>query len=341
MTSATYNPQVSILLLKRSIRGTGRAASTALDGRELLPRKSNAFIHKNTISINVQRLQQVTVSSCKRKRKKLQRHQHKTSFTTQLPLRHNFLYAFSTTNTHFATPKTVTMDESNLLARTGKKLRKTLKAFRIHLKRVQTRPQTNSRINDHSSTLADLTSLQSILQTHNSRIRTLNKHKLHFQERSLRRMLAGQLRLHPTIGAETSTWRFKRAMSATEHELRREAVALEGIERAVLTALQALLRSYQVLRTIEQGEEFQFWASVVAMTEKLQRKMETRAVDEELKQEAREALAAIEPQLAEVRSWVVSVKVAVLKLARQASERGVKVARQTLLEEYFEECVHG
>ncbi|KAI7247323.1 hypothetical protein KC343_g6823 [Hortaea werneckii] len=196
------------------------------------------------------------------------------------------------------------MDESTLLTRTGKKLRKSLKAFRIHLKRVKTRPQTQSRIDDHSSTLADLKNLQRLLTSNNSRIRALNKHELHFQERSLRRMLAEQLRLHPTIGAETSTWRLKRVTSAIEHELGREAVVLQGFESGVLIALQALLQSYQVLRTIEQGEEFQFWAPVVAMTEKVQRKMETRGVDEEVKQAAREALAAIEPQLGAARPRV-------------------------------------
>ncbi|GAB1734732.1 hypothetical protein NU195Hw_g7538t1 [Hortaea werneckii] len=233
------------------------------------------------------------------------------------------------------------MDESTLLARTGKKLRKSLKAFRIHLKRVKTRPQTKSRINDRSSTLADLKNLQRLLTSHNSRIRALNKHNLHFQERSLRRMLAGQLRLHPTIGAETSTWRFKRAMSEVEQELRREAVALQGIERALLTALKHLLYSSKSLRSVERKAEFQLSGRLVAMAEKLQQAVDCGARDRDWEDKARELLGSIELQVREARVGIASIRFAALGLACDASQLGVKVARQTLLEEYFSGSMGG
>ncbi|KAI7534819.1 hypothetical protein KC331_g12350 [Hortaea werneckii] len=149
-------------------------------------------------------------------------------------------------------------------------------------------------------------------------------------------MQAGQLRRRPTIGVETSTWRRKRAVSEVEQGLRREALALQGIERALLTALQCLLRNYHFLRRIERDDEYQLWAPTVAMAGNLQREIESRRIDEEVRQEMREKLAAaIEPRLAEARAWITTVKGAVLKLACQASQHGVKVARQTLLEEYF------
>ncbi|KAI6905258.1 hypothetical protein KC318_g5144 [Hortaea werneckii] len=228
------------------------------------------------------------------------------------------------------------MDESTLLSRTGKKLRKSLKPFRIHLKRVKTRTQAKSQIHNRSSTFDDLANLQSIFKSHNLRTRKLNKSGLDLRERSLQRMLAGQLRRRPTIGVEPFTWWMKRAMSEVKQELRREAVALQGIEGALLTALQCLLRSYHFLRGMERDDEYQLWAPVVAMAENLQREIETRRVDEGLRQELRDKLAAaVGPRLAEARAWMTTVKGAVLKLACQASQQGVKVARQTLLEEYF------
>ncbi|KAI7215543.1 hypothetical protein KC333_g5384 [Hortaea werneckii] len=227
------------------------------------------------------------------------------------------------------------MDESNLLSITGKKLRKSLKAFRIHLKRVETRTPAKSRVNDHSSTLTDLTNLQSILKSHNSRIRMLNKHSLPLRQRSLQRMLAVHLRLGRTIGLETSTWRVKRAMSEVEQELKREAVALRVIETALLAALEGLMRNYRLLRGIERKADCQLNVRFVAAAEILQQAVESGAMDRELEEEAREHLRSIEPQLDESRAWVANIKFMVLEFAREASQQGVKVARQTLLEEYF------
>ncbi|KAI7336471.1 hypothetical protein KC315_g2756 [Hortaea werneckii] len=227
------------------------------------------------------------------------------------------------------------MDESALLARTGKKLRKSLKAFRVHLKRVKTRTQANSKINDYSSVLADLKNLQTVLKAHNSRIRALNNYNLRLRQRSLRRLLAGQLRRRPTIGIETSSWRMKRAMSAIEEELRHEAAALEGIEGALLTALQCLVRNYKFLRGVERSPMFQLGVRLVVASENLQRKLETGNLDLQLEEEAREHLRALGSQVANARAFNVEIGRGVLELARDASRHGVKVARQTLLEEYL------
>ena len=227
------------------------------------------------------------------------------------------------------------MDESNLLSRTGRKLRKSLKAFRIHLKRVETRTPAKSRINDRSSTLTDLTNLQRISRTHNSRIRALNKHGLHLRERSLQRMLAEQLRRRPTIGVETSTWRVKRAMSEVEQELKREAVALQGIERALLTALQCLVRNYRFLRGISRSPMFDLGVRLVAAADILQRGIETGKLALQLESEVREHLRVIGSQVGNARAFNGEIRRAVLELARDASRQGVKVARQTLLDEYF------
>ncbi|KAI7282402.1 hypothetical protein KC345_g3542 [Hortaea werneckii] len=228
------------------------------------------------------------------------------------------------------------MDESTLLARTGKELRQSPKAFRIHLKRIESHGEpSKSRINDHSSTLADLTSLQTVIEAQNSRIRALNKHELHLQERSLQRMLAVQLRRHPTIGAETSTWRFKRAMSATEHELRREAVVLRQFESGVLAALQCLVRSYQFFRGVERSPMFHVGVRLVAAADVLQRKIDTGSLDVQLEQEVREDLRTVGPQVRNARAFNVEICRGVLELARDASRQGVRVARQTLLDEYI------
>ncbi|KAI6800952.1 hypothetical protein KC363_g4626 [Hortaea werneckii] len=227
------------------------------------------------------------------------------------------------------------MDESALLARTGKKLRKSLKAFRVHFKQAKTRTQANSKINDYSSVLADLKSLQTVLKAHDFRIRALNKYNLRLRQRSLKRLLAGQLRRRPTIGVETSRWRMKRAMSEVEQELRREAVALQEIEDALLTALEHLMHSYKSLRSVERKEEFRLCDRLIAMAEKLQHAVEFGALDQELEEQVREHLRTMEPHVREARAWLASIKLAVLRLARGASEQGMKVARQTLLEEYF------
>lgn len=282
------------------------------------------LIHENITSIDAQRLQQVTV-------------QPRTQNTRRLQQKyHNYcLNALAIANTPYRNNQTVEMDESNLLSRTGRKLRKSLKAFRIHLKRVETRTPAKSRINDRSSTLTDLTNLQRISRTHNSRIRALNKHGLHLRERSLQRMLAEQLRRRPTIGVETSTWRVKRAMSEVEQELKREAVALQGIERALLTALQCLVRNYRFLRGISRSPMFDLGVRLVAAADILQRGIETGKLALQLESEVREHLRVIGSQVGNARAFNGEIRRAVLELARDASRQGVKVARQTLLDEYF------
>lgn len=228
------------------------------------------------------------------------------------------------------------MDESTLLSRTGKKLRKSLKAFRIHLKRVKTRTQAKSRINNHSSTLDDLTNLQHILESQHFRIRALNNYGLRLPELSLRRRLVVQLRRRPTIGVETWGWRMKRALGEVEQDLCRQAVAIEDIESALLAGLEGLVHNYRLLRgTVERDAKFQLSVGLVAVAERLQEAVECGAMDQELEEEVREYLGSIEPQLGDARAWVASIRFAVLGLAREASQLGVEVARQTLLDEYF------
>ncbi|GAB1738933.1 hypothetical protein NU219Hw_g3706t1 [Hortaea werneckii] len=149
-------------------------------------------------------------------------------------------------------------------------------------------------------------------------------------------MLAAQLRRRPTIGVETRTWRLKRAMSEVEHELRREALALQGIETALLTALQRLLRSYEFLRGVERDPIFQLGVRLVGTAEILQRKVdEPGKLDLQLEKEVRGHLRVIGSRVGQVRALNAEIRRAVLELARDASLQGVEVARQTLIEEYF------
>ncbi|KAI7161924.1 hypothetical protein KC349_g2352 [Hortaea werneckii] len=148
-------------------------------------------------------------------------------------------------------------------------------------------------------------------------------------------MLVGQLRQRPTIGVETSTWRMKHALGEVEQEFKREAFALQGIERALLTALQCLVRNYKFLRGIERSPMFDLGVRLVAAADVLQRELETGKLALQLEDEVREHLRVIGSQVGNARAFNGEIRRAVLELARDASRQGVKVARQTLLEEYF------
>ncbi|KAI7470274.1 hypothetical protein KC351_g12777 [Hortaea werneckii] len=124
-------------------------------------------------------------------------------------------------------------------------------------------------------------------------------------------------------------------MSAIEHELPRDAVALQGIERVLVTALQCLLRNYKFLQGVARSPMFQLGVRLVAAADFLQRKIDTGGLDVQLEQEVREDLRTIGAQVENARAFNVEICRGVLELARDASRQGVKVARQTLLEEYF------
>lgn len=127
----------------------------------------------------------------------------------------------------------------------------------------------------------------------------------------------------------------KRAMSEVEQELKRDDVALQGIEAALLNALQCLGRNYRFLRGISRSPMFDLGVRLVAAADVLQRGIETGKLALQLEDEVRQHLRVIGSQVGNARAFNGEIRRAVLELARDASRQGVKVARQTLLEEYF------
>jgi len=95
--------------------------------------------------------------------------------------------------------------------------------------------------------------------------------------------------------------------------------------------------------SLEKDEGFQRDATNVAMVQKLQveieelrgRAAELTEAEQESIERMNEQLEGLEPQLKGLRDEVGRQDKRVLELKRCASEDGVKVARQTMIEEYF------